>query len=112
MQCGQHAVQLGRIYDEIQKQNAEVLVIGPGSPEDAKRVAPRLKLPFPVLADPDRAVYRRYGLDKAFLAIQRSGTFLIDQNSIVGYIEQGALPQKLNKEVLMQEINKLQNTSG
>ena len=69
----------------------------------------QLKLPFPVLADPDRAIYLRYGLDKVFLAIQRSGTFLIDQQGIVGYIKQGALPQKLNEDQLMRGIKKLQN---
>jgi peroxiredoxin len=79
---------------------------------DAERAAKSLKLPFPVLADPDRAVYLRYGLDKAFVAIQRSGTFLIDQQGIVRYIEHGALPQRLNKEELMQEIKKLQNETA
>jgi len=72
-------------------------------------VSNQLKLPFPVLADPDRAIYLRYGLDKVFLAIQRSGTFLIDQQGIVGYIKQGALPQKLNEDQLMRGIKKLQN---
>jgi len=46
------------------------------------------------------------------VAIQRGGTFLIDQQSIVRYIEQGALPQRLNKEELMQEITKLQYPSA
>ena len=90
-------------------QGAEVLVVGSGSRAGAERVAQSLKLAFPVLADPDRAVYLRYGLDKVFVAIQRSGTFLIDQQGIVRYIEQGALPQKLNIDKLIQEIKKVQN---
>jgi peroxiredoxin len=108
MQCRQHAVQLGRIYTELQLLGAEVLVIGSGSREDAERVANQLKLPFPMLADPDRAVYLCYGLDKVFRAIQRSGTFLIDPQGTVRWIEQGALPQMLNKGELMREIQKLQ----
>ena len=86
-----------------------MLVIGAGSRKDAERVSKMLKLPFPMLGDPDRAVYLRYGLDKAFIAIQRSGTFLIDQRGIVRYIEQGALPQRVNKDELMRELEKLQD---
>jgi peroxiredoxin len=91
-------------------QNTEALVIGPGSPRDAERVSKMLKLPMPVLADPDRTAYLRYGLDKAFIAIQRSGTFLVDRRGIVRYIEQGALPQRLNKDELMREIEQLQHS--
>ena len=109
MQCRQHDVQLGRIYQELQAQDTEVLVVGPGTHEDAARVAGQLTLPFPVLADPARASYRRYGLDKVLLAIQRSGTFLIDKQGRVRYIEQGAVPQFLNKDALMREIMRLRD---
>ena len=102
---------MGRFYEEIQKQGAEVLVIGPGSRKAAERTARTLKLPFPVLADPDRAVYRQYDLDKVFM-IQRSGTFLVDRQGSVRYIEQGILPQMLNEGELLREIKKLQNPSA
>jgi peroxiredoxin len=110
MQCRQHTVQLGRAYEEIQKQGAEVLVVGPGSGNDAQRLVDLFKLPFPVLGDPDRAVYLSYGLDKVFRAIQRSGTFLVDPQGKVSFIEQGALPQMLNKDAIIGEIKKLQKS--
>jgi peroxiredoxin len=102
---------LGRIYDELQTLDTEVLVVGGGSPKDAERVVKMLKLPFPVLADPDRAVYLRYGLGKALLTIQRSGTFLIDKQGTIRHIEQGTLPQtNVDKAKLLREVEKLQQT--
>lgn len=109
MQCRGHAVQLGRMYEQLQAQDVEVLVIGGGSREDAERLSRMFKLPFPVLADPDRSVYGSYGLNKALLFIQRSGTFLIDRPGIVRYIHQVTNPQaSVDKAELLREVKKLQ----
>ena len=77
------------MYEQFRARETEVLIIGGGSRKGAERLSARLKLPFPVLVNPDRAVYRRYGLDKVLIALQRSGTFLIDKQGIVRYIHQG-----------------------
>jgi len=88
-----------------------VLVIGGGSRKGAERLSARLKLPFPVLVDPERAIYRRYELDKVWIALQRSGTFLIDKQGIVRYIHQVTNPQtSVDKEELMREVEQLQTT--
>jgi peroxiredoxin len=79
-----------------------------GSRKGAKRLSARHKLPFPVLVDTDRAVYRRYGLDKVLIALPRSGTFLIDKQDIVRYIHQVTNPQaSVEKEELMREVEQL-----
>lgn len=86
-----------------------MLVIGGGSRKGAERLSARLKLSFPVLVDPERAIYRRYGLDKVWIALQRSGTFLIDKQGIVRYIHQVTNPQtSVDKEELMREVEQLQ----
>lgn len=109
MQCRGHAVQLGRMYEQLQEQGVEVLVIGGGSREDAGRLSRTLQLPYPVLADPDRGVYESYGLNKAFIFIQRSGTLLIDSQGVVRYIHQATNPQaSVDKAELLQEVEKLQ----
>ena len=48
-----------------------VLVVGGGEQEDAARLARVYKHPFPVLADPDRSIYKKYDLDKVVWMIQR-----------------------------------------
>jgi len=111
MQCRGHAVQLGRMYEQLRAQGTEALVIGGGNRKGAERLAARLKLPFPVLVDPDpeRATYRRYGLDKIWIALQRSGTFLIDKQGIVRYIHQVSNPQaSVAEDELMREVELLE----
>ncbi|SRR5579863_6995027 len=110
MQCRGHAVQLGRMYEQLRARETEVLVIGGGNRKGAERLADRLKLPFPVLvdSDPERASYRSYGLDKIWIALQRSGTFLIDKQGIVRYIHQVSNPQaSVDKDELMREVERL-----
>jgi peroxiredoxin len=111
MQCQRHAVQLGRMYEQLRARETEVLVIGGGSRKGAEGLAARLKLPFPVLVDPnpERAVYQRYGLDKVWIWLQRSGTFLVDTQGIVRYIHQVTNPQaSVAEDELMGEVEKLQ----
>jgi len=97
------------MYEQLRARETEVLIIGGGSRKGAERLSARHKLPFPVLVDPDRAVYQRYGLDKVLIALQRSGTFLIDKQGIVRYIHQVTNPQaSVEKEELLREVEKLQ----
>ncbi len=66
------------------------MILGEGV-EQAHRYAETLKLPFPVLADPDRRVYHRYGLDKVFL-VQRTASVVIDRQGIVRYLHSALNP--------------------
>jgi peroxiredoxin Q/BCP len=112
LQCQRHAIQLGRMYEQLKTQNVEVLVIGGGERKDAERLSKLLNLPYLVLADTNRSVYERYALDKVLIAIQRSGTFLVDQQGIVRYIHQVTNPNaSLNKSELIDAIEGLQNPS-
>jgi peroxiredoxin len=68
------------------------IVIGSGLPL-AHRLATRwLRLPWPVVRDPDRGVYRAFGLTRALGLIQASGTFIIDPDGIVRYANAGLNP--------------------
>jgi peroxiredoxin len=92
MTCRGHAAQLGRIYPELKSRETDVLLIGGGTAAGAAGLARALKLPFPVLADPDRAVYDRFGLDKV-LFIQRSATVLVDKKRVIRYILRATNPR-------------------
>ena len=85
MTCRGHVAQLGRMHQELKSRDTNVLVIGGGSTAAAASLARALKLPFPVLADPDRAVYGSFGLSKV-LFIQRSATVVIDKQRTIRYI--------------------------
>lgn len=96
-------MQLARAYESLQEQDTEVLVIGGGSVKNAANLVKTYKLPFPVLADPDRAVYLSYGLDKAMFVIQRSASIIINKQGIVSYFHKSTNPMVwLDKESVTQ----------
>jgi peroxiredoxin len=107
MTCRGHAARLGRIYPELKSRDTDVLLIGGGSAAAATGLARSLKLPFPVLADPDRAVYSSFGLDKV-LFIQRSATVLIDKKGRIRYILRATNPRSsFDKDELLRAISTL-----
>ena len=60
--------------------------------EKAQRYAQVLHLPFPVLADPDRAVYQQFGLEKAFFVVQRTASVIVDREGIIRYLKTASNP--------------------
>ncbi len=92
MQCRAHAAQLGRLAKDFRSENTEVLVILGDTLDRARKYASALKLPFPVLADPDRQVYERFGLDKAFIVMQRTASVIVDQAGVIRYLRRAVNP--------------------
>jgi peroxiredoxin len=98
------------MYKELQAQDTEVLVIGGGQRRSAAMLKKLLRLPFPVLADPDRSIYRLYDLEKVLFVIQRSGTFLVDRQGIVRYVHQATDPlASVNRKELVRAVEKLRD---
>src|SRR5438067_571030 len=89
--CQKHVAQLKQLYSALQSQHTAVLVIGGGSRAEAEHLATRLQVPFPVLADADREVYHRYGLEKV-MSLQRSGIIVVDRQGRVSYSHPTILP--------------------
>ena len=92
MQCRSHVAQLGRLYKDFQAAGAEVLVILGDTSERARQYAETLKTPFPVLSDPNRAVYQLFGLDKVAFVIQRTASVVVDRNGLIQYIKRSVNP--------------------
>jgi peroxiredoxin len=87
--------------NEFVKAGAQVLVILGDTLDRARQYAETLKTPFPVLADPERAVYHQYELDK-FIGIQRTASLIIDQNGMIRYLK-----RSINPMTWLQEIKEL-----
>jgi peroxiredoxin len=92
MQCRSHAAQLGQLYSEFQAHNFQIILILGASLEKAKRYVQILHLPYPVLADPERNIYHRYGLDKALIVIQRTASLIIDPKGRIRYLRSTTSP--------------------
>ena len=107
MTCRGHVASLGRINQELKSRDTDVLVIGGGNTAAATKLGRALKLPFPVLADPDRAVFESFGLDKR-LFIQRSATVLIDKKGTIRYVLRATNPRaSFDKDELLKAISTL-----
>ena len=92
MQCRAHVAQLGRLYKDFQAAGADVLVILGDTPDRALQYSESLHTPFPVLADPQRDVYKRFGLEKALLIIQRTASLVVDRQGVIRYIKRATNP--------------------
>lgn len=92
MQCRAHVSQLAKLYGQIQEAGAEVVVILGDTVDKAKKYVDSLKLPFPVLSDPERGVYRTYELDKYFMLIQRTASIVVDRDGRVQYLKRTTNP--------------------
>jgi peroxiredoxin len=80
------------------EENCEVLLVL-GEPIDkVRRYAETLHLPFPVLSDPERSVYHSYGLDKAFLFVQRTASVIVDSKGTIQYLKLAVNPMTWMQE--------------
>jgi peroxiredoxin len=92
MQCRAHVSQLAKLYGQMKEAGAEVVVILGDTLEQARKYADILKLPFPVLSDPQREVYRTYELEKYFMLIQRTASIVVDRDGVVKYLKRTTNP--------------------
>ena len=83
---------MGRLNSEFVQAGAQILIILGDTEERARKYADTLKAPFPVLADPERAVYHRYGLDRIFIGVQRTASVVVDQKGVIQYLRQAINP--------------------
>jgi peroxiredoxin len=108
--CQQHARQLASVYQEFRQRATEVIVVGPGQPQEAAHYRDRLALPFPVVADPVGATARRFGVDRwLFKLVHQTGLIVVDaagqmrytrvQNTPAGVLDLDALWSVLDDEV-------------
>ena len=91
-QCRTHVLQLGKMYEQFKSAGAEVIVILGEGMEKAKEYSDGMRLPFPILCDPDRAVYNLYELEKYFLLFQRTASLVVDKDGIVRYLKRTTVP--------------------
>lgn len=86
------------MYQDFQKAGANIVVILGDSQERAVKYAEQLKVPFPVLADPERAVYRAYDLDRVAFVIQRTASVIVDRQGVIRYIKRATNPMQWLQE--------------
>ncbi len=91
-QCRIHVNQLGRMYQQFKDAGCEIIVILGEDVDRARKYAEGIKLPFPILSDPNREVYLLYELEKYFLLYQRTASLVIDKAGVVRYLKRTTVP--------------------
>jgi len=93
MECRYHVSQLAKLYEQFKEAGAEFIVVLGDTLEKAQAYVDLLKLPFPVLSDPQRDVYHLYELEKYFFLMQRTASIVIDHDGRVKYLKRTTMPQ-------------------
>lgn len=108
-----HAVQLGLVSPKLAALDTALLIVVPGPPDQARKIARLLRASFPVLADPDRRVFRSFGLGRKLLLIQQSGSALVDRDGALAYIHRSTSPHgALDLAALMRAAEAARDTKG
>ena len=73
-------------YPEIRGKGIDLLALAPGSLEHTGAFALAHAIPFPLLADPHREVYRSYQVESRLSSLgQRPALYAIDRDGVVRY---------------------------
>lgn len=91
-QCRTHVAHLGQLYEQFRESGTEIIVILGEGMKKAREYAESIGLPFPILCDPDRAVYHLYELEKYFLLFQRTASLVVDKDGVVRYLKRTTVP--------------------
>lgn len=76
---------------EIRERGARILAIAPHGLSETRQLVSELQLPFPVLSDPNREVFRAYDLPSRLWSLgQRPGTVVIDRAGMIRWAYLGS----------------------
>jgi thioredoxin-dependent peroxiredoxin len=89
--CTMEARGFAEHFPELRRAGIEVVGVSVDSVAQQKSFAERCKLPFPLVADEDKTIAKRYGV-LGFLGIAKRVTFFIDPDGTVAEVLQGLVP--------------------
>ena len=104
--CTKEACAFRDAYSEFKKKGAVVLGVSPDPVKSHDKFTEKFKLPFPLLADPDKKIVQDYGVwgEKFFMGRKYMGThrvtFLIGPNGKIKKIWPKVKPEEHADEVL------------
>jgi peroxiredoxin Q/BCP len=102
--------QLRQDYNEFQKRDAQVLVVGPEGADAFRSYFEQNNLPFTGLPDPEHSVLKLYGQEVNLFKLGRMpAQVMIDRQGMVRYVHYGHsmsdIPQNAELLSLLDEIN-------
>jgi len=105
--CYPHIQELKDTYPQIRAQGAELLMITSTDPAQSAQIAQDLDLPYPLLSDPECAVFRRYSLGQA-LGAPLPGQFIVAPSGQLHFIHlYSFIEANCTEAVLLAALGKL-----
>ena len=98
--CTSEACSLRDGYQAILKTGAVVLGVSADDVASHAAFARKFSLPFPILADPDGALIKAYGVKMPFLKMAHRVTFIIDRRGVIRYRVDQVDPGRHDQQVL------------
>jgi peroxiredoxin Q/BCP len=104
--CTTEATEFSREYEKFKKAGIEIVGISPDSEESHGKFREKMGIPYPLVADTDNAVSKKYGvyglkqfMGREYMGVNRS-TFLVDRSGKIAKIYRKVKPAGHSKEVL------------
>ena len=104
--CTMEATEFSRDYNKFKDAGIEIVGISPDSDESHKKFREKMGIPYPLVADTEKDVSKRYGvyglksfMGREYMGVNRS-TFLIDKSGKIVRIFKKVKPAGHSKEVL------------
>lgn len=94
-------------YAEFQHAGVAVVGVSVDSVESQKKFAAKCSIPFPLVADHDKAIAKRYGV-LGLLGIAKRVTFFVDADGKVAEVVEGMMPGPH----VQRAVERLHRTSG
>lgn len=104
--CTTEADEFSKDYKKFQKQEIEVIGVSPDDVDSHKKFCDKMKIEFPLLADIDKDVSKKFGvwgkkkfMGREYMGVMRS-TFLVDKKGTIFKIYPKVKPAGHSKQVL------------
>ena len=98
--CTVEACGLRDEYEKIKGLNAEVLGVSVDNTDSHQKFTSKFHLPFPLVADPDKAITKAYGVLNDKSGNARRVTFIIDEKGRIAKVFETVKPDQHPQEVL------------
>jgi peroxiredoxin Q/BCP len=98
--CTKEACSLRDGYDAIRKTGAVILGVSADDVASHAAFAKKYSLPFPLLADPGRAIIEAYGVRMPVLGFAKRVTFIIGKDGLIRDVVDDVKPAEHDKQVM------------
>ena len=97
--CNLRVNRLIQKYDIYKRQGLEIIAVFESSKDSILKYAGKQKAPFTMVADPDRLIYKMYGIESSLAGVVRA--MILRLPSYLRALGKGYLPLKFEGDILL-----------